>query len=191
MNKSHREKLAYLVGIALGDGNLSNPNGRAIRLRVSCFSGYPKLAEEIQQTIMAVLPKNKVSVVKRQSRCFDISVYSNKLEEFMPWKVGAGSKIEQNAHVPDWILKDSIFSKACLRGLIQTDGCIYADHGYQMVNFTNNIEKLAFDVRKMVEELGFKPNFLKILNDYGNFKYTVRISRDAKRFIRTLRLYKA
>ena len=191
MNLKQKEKLAYLVGVALGDGNLSNPNGRAIRLRISCFSGYPKLGREIIETIEFLLPQNKVSTVKRQGRCFDISVYSNKLAEWMPWKVGEGSKIEQNAHVPNWILVDTKFSKACLRGLIQTDGCIYIDRGYQMVNFTSNIEALWLDVRKMVEDLGFKPNVLKILNDYGNFKYTVRISRDAKRFIRTLRLYKA
>jgi len=109
----------------------------------------------------------------------------------MPWKVGEGSKIAQNAHVPDWILGDSIFSKACLRGLIQTDGCIYTDRGYRMVNFTNNIEKLAFDVRNMMEVLGFEPNYSKTVNDRGNFKYTVRVSRNAERFIRTLQLYKA
>lgn len=191
MNKSQQEILAYLIGVALGDGNLSNPNGRAIRLRISCFSGYPKIADEIVQAIKAILPTNKICIVKRPCRCFDISVYSNKLDELMPWKVGNGSKIKQNAHVPDWILEDQRFSKACLRGLIQTDGCIYTDRGYPMVNFTNNIEQLALDVRKMMEDLGFKPNHSKRLNDYGNFKYTVRISRDAERFIRVLRLYKA
>lgn len=191
MNLKQKEKLAYLVGVALGDGNLSNPNGRAIRLRISCFSGYPKIADEIMQAIRILLPQNKISIVKKQGRCFDISVYSNKLEEWMPWEVGKGSKIKQNAHVPDWILENPKFSKACLCGLIQTDGCIYVDRGYQMVNFTNNIEELWLDVRKMIENLGFKPNVLKILNDHGNFKYTVRVSRDAKRFIRVLKLYKA
>lgn len=190
MNIKQEEKLAYLVGVALGDGNLSNPNGRAIRLRISCFSGYSKIADEILKTIHVLLPQNKTSIVKKQGRCFDISVYSNKLAEWMPWKVGKGSKIKQNAHVPNWILANPKFSKACLRGLIQTDGCIYIDRGYQMVNFTSNIEALWLDARKMVEDLGFKPNILKIMNDHGNFKYTVRISRDAKRFLRELRLYK-
>lgn len=109
----------------------------------------------------------------------------------MLWKVGRGSKIEQKVRVPEWIRADPKFSKVCLRGLIQTDGCIYVDRGYQMVNFTNNSESLALDVRRMIEDLGFTPNYLKILNDHKNFKYTVRVSRDAKRFIRALRLYKA
>ena len=33
-----------MVGIALGDGNLSNPNGRATRLRVTCDLRYPQPA---------------------------------------------------------------------------------------------------------------------------------------------------
>lgn len=191
MDIEQREKLAYLVGIALGDGNLSNPNGRAIRLRISCFSGYVRLRDEFLETIRFLLPDNKVSIVRRKSRCFDISVYSNKLAGWMPWQVGAGSKIEQNAHVPDWILENENYSKACLRGLIQTDGCIYVDHGYPMVNFTNNIGVLANNVRAMMESLGFKPNCSKRLNDCKNMKYTVRVSRDAERFIRELNLYKA
>ncbi len=108
----------------------------------------------------------------------------------MLWEAGKGSKIKQQAHVPHWILADKKFSGACLRGLIQTDGCIYSDRGYRMVNFTNNIEILALDVRRMMENLGFKPNFSKILNG-KNFKYTVRLSRDAKKFLSALRLYKA
>lgn len=36
MNKEDKRNLAYVIGIAFGDGNLSNPNGRAVRLRVSC-----------------------------------------------------------------------------------------------------------------------------------------------------------
>ena len=109
----------------------------------------------------------------------------------MPWETNEGSKIAQNAHVPDWILANLKFSKACLRGLIQTDGCVYTDRGYPMVNFTNNIEQLALDVRKIMEDLGFRPNYSRILNDNKNFKYTVRISRNAKKFTRILGLYKA
>ena len=190
MNKNLKKRLAYLIGAALGDGNLSNPNGRAVRLRISCFSGYPRIADEIRQTIQTLLPHNKVSIVKRQGRCFDISVYSNTLEEWMPWKSGCGPKTEQRARVPEWIRTDLDFSKECLRGLIQTDGCIYNDRGYPMVNFTSNIEILAIDARMMMESLGFKPNLSKRLNG-KNFKYTVRVSRNAERFIRVLRLYKA
>jgi len=39
---------AYLIGVALGDGNLSNPNGRAVRLRITCDTKYPALIAKIR-----------------------------------------------------------------------------------------------------------------------------------------------
>lgn len=185
-----KEKLAYLIGIALGDGNLSNPNGRATRLRISCDAKYAKLADEIAATIKFLLPKNSVGRAKKQGRCFDVSVYSNRLNEWMPWKVGGGPKALQKARVPVWIRENNDYTRHCLRGLIQTDGCIYTDRGYPMVCFTNNCKELADDVRDMMIQLGFKPSFMAVRVRTGT-KYTARIARETERFIKVLDLYKA
>ncbi len=42
-----RELQAYVIGLAIGDGNLSNPNGRAVRLRITCDTKYPRLVGNI------------------------------------------------------------------------------------------------------------------------------------------------
>lgn len=184
--------LSYVVGVALGDGNLSCPNGRATRLRVSCDSIYPRIAEEITAALRFLLPLNKVSRVKPRGGSFDISVYSNKLNDWMPWVVGMGPKKAQQAHVPLWIRNDVTYSRNCLRGLIQTDGCIYVDRGYTMVNFTNNCKELAEDVHVMLEKLGYRPRFM-ISNNAGLTKYTTRVARadEVSRLIRDIGLYKA
>lgn len=187
----HNQNTAYIVGIALGDGNLSSPNGRATRLRVTCDSLYPNMAAEIMSSLKIVFPSNKVSIVDGpRNTYFNISVYSNKLNDLMPWKVGKGSKYDQEANVPDWINGDEVYIKACLRGLIQTDGSIYKDRGYTMVNFTNNIESLATNVFNMIESLGYKPHLYTTNQRSGNPKYTVRLSKDADLFIKELGLYK-
>jgi hypothetical protein len=41
---------AYIIGVALGDGDLSNPNGRAVRLRITCDKKYPRLIEHVAKT---------------------------------------------------------------------------------------------------------------------------------------------
>lgn len=185
------ETLAYVIGVALGDGNLSCPNGRATRLRISCDSKYPTLIEEIQSALKLLLRKNKVSLVQRKGmNCIDVSVYSNTLNAWMPWRVGHGSKILQGARVPLWIRRNDAFSRACLKGLIQTDGCIYMDRGYQMVNFTNNCKALAEDVRDMLVQIGFRPSFNALIIPTG-IRYTTKVARDAERLIVELNLYKA
>ena len=108
----------------------------------------------------------------------------------MPWQVGKGTKIQQQVHVPDWILADSKFSKACLKGLLQTDGSIYTDRIYLMVNFTNLIKPLIDDVYQMIQSLEFQPKLYQSIQKNGNIKYVVRLSKDVGMFIAQIGLSK-
>ena len=87
---------AYIIGVAIGDGNLSNPNGRATRLRVSCDKKYPQLFDHIRKSLQFLLPKNKVSFVHRSKNCVDVSVFSNHLQKLLGWDSHGGSKYKQN-----------------------------------------------------------------------------------------------
>jgi len=190
LEKDKRKTLAYIVGVALGDGNLSNPNGRAIRLRVTCDAKYPKLSQSIITALKSLLPDNAVSIAPGpKDTYYNISVYSNKLAEWMPWQSGKGSKEVQLARVPQWIKDNDQFSKACLRGLFQTDGCIYNDRGYLMVNFTNNITPLVEDVCTMISSCGFTFSHQKLQRG-EKVKHTIRIARDSQSFIDGIGLFK-
>lgn len=192
MSIDQTETLAYVVGVALGDGNLSNPNGRATRLRITCDAKYPRIMEDISTALRAIFPKNKVSRIPKGTGAFDISVYSNRLDLLMPWQAGKGPKARQQARVPEWIRDDARYSRACLRGLIQTDGCIYIDRGYPMVNFVNTTYLLAKDAHDMLVMLGYHPNFIRFPLDSRHSKYTVRIARKAEAIhvVEDLGLYK-
>lgn len=189
---TQKTALAYVIGVALGDGNLSNPNGRAPRLRVTCDSKYPKVAQEISKNLRFLFPNNQTSIVKRskENTYFDISVYSTLLPKWMPWKIGGGPKITQKLRVPKWIRTKRSLSSACLRGLLQTDGSIYRDRGYLMVNFCNHSQSLAADVLAMLTALGFKPTWHTTGTKQGRIKYTVRIARNAEMMVRELGLFK-
>lgn len=181
INKS--KELAYIIGVALGDGNLSNPNRRAVRLRVTCDKKYPALISRIEKTIQQLLPNNKVSRVNSGANYLNISCYSNQWEQWLGWFVGRGSKIEQNVGVPAWIKHRDDYSLACLRGLFETDGSIYVDRGYVMVNFTNVIPRLANEVQRMLIGHGFKPHLYVIASTKRRTKYIIRISKEVHVFL--------
>lgn len=181
--------LSYVIGIALGDGNLSNPNGRAVRLRITCDIKYPFVIEEIIKNLGIIAPRNKISKIKRKSKAIDISCYSNDWENVLGWRVGKGTKIIQRVSVPIWIKSSKLYSKHCLRGLMQTDGSIYKDRGYVFVNFVNHTENLARDVYFMIEKIGFNPN-MQILKIGANNKYTIRVSKQTQNFIDAIKLRK-
>ena len=140
--------------------------------------------------IRTVMPNNKTSFVMRKSNgCVDISCYSNRWEELLGWQAGKGSKFYQKVSIPEWIFNRKNFAAACLKGLIETDGSIYRDRGYWMVNFVTTIPKLADDAMKLFLKTGFRPNLYK-LNRSTRTKYTIRLSQDADRLVKLLQLAK-
>lgn len=181
---------AYVVGVALGDGNLSNPNGRATRLRITCDKKYPKIIDRIATSLQEILPENKVSLIDRKS-CFDISCYSNELESFLGWKASAGSKEKQNVRVPRWVYEKDAYMKSCLKGLFETDGSIYEDRKYIYANFTTILFDLSEDVMNMTTKLGVEARRQKSIQPNGKIKYVVRVSKNSSTFIKMINLEKA
>lgn len=180
---------AYIIGVALGDGNLSKMV-RSTRLRITCDNKYPKLMGKITESLQLLLPENKVGLVKRKRNCTDIYVYSNHLENLLGWKSNEGSKFKQRITIPEWIKHKAQYKIACLRGLIETDGSIYTDRGYKMVNFTSNILSLASDVTDLIASLDFKPHIYKVTpkkNKYNFFNqqpfYHIRLSKNVSEFL--------
>jgi len=190
MTYEQRKTLAYIIGVALGDGNLSNPNGRAVRLRITCDTQYPIIIQEITCGLSLLLPNNRVSVTPRAETYCDISVYSNKLSDWLPWRVGHGSKMVQRPTFPNWVWSRKLFLTHCLRGLIHTDGCIYSDRGYRMLNFTSGIHVLATDVQRAMIHLGYRPRLYRIQTSRKT-KYVVRLSRDVNKFLKNMSLEKS
>ena len=175
---------AYVVGLAIGDGNLSNPNNRAVRLRITCDTKYPFLIKTIAKSLKLLFPENKVNIQKSKGNYVNVSVYSNHLENLLGWKVGYGSKFIQNVSTPGWIKEKNEYKINCLKGLIETDGCIYADRGYPMVIFSTIIPQLADDVNDMISSFGLNPHKYRIPQKHGMpFKYQVRLSKDVQRFL--------
>lgn len=187
--KDFNNNLAYVAGVAIGDGNLSNPNGRAVRLRVSCDNKYPKIIERIKNAIQQLLPTNKISIVNHGGTWCDISCYSNKWEDLLGWRAKSGSKYKQRVSVPIWIRTNKKYTISCLRGLFETDGCIYNDRGYVMVNFVSIIPELACDVIDMIKDLGFHPRKYTI-ETKTKIRYNIRISKDVNSFIKIINLKK-
>ena len=77
------KNLAYIIGVALGDGNLSNPNGRAIRLRISCDTRYPFIIESIKEALKMEmsLPASSYATmaVREVLKCGTSSAYHTTL----------------------------------------------------------------------------------------------------------------
>lgn len=109
----------------------------------------------------------------------------------MGWTSHQGSKFKQGVSVPTWIKKSKKFSTACLRGLFETDGSVYKDRGYTTVNFVTIIPTLVEDVVQMIRDAGFSPNIQTHKPRKGEAKYTIRVSKEAAKFVKTIGISKS
>ena len=156
---------------------------------MTCDKKYPKLLGHIKESLQTLLPGNKVSLVNKPG-CMDVSVYSNQLPELIGYPWYGGPKIVQDVGVHSWIKAETRFTEECLRGLFQTDGCIYKDRGYLMVNFTSAGKHLANDVFFMMKNLGYYPHMQKIYQKGVYVRYTIRLSKNVEDFITEINFWK-
>ena len=83
-------------------------------------------------------------------------------------------------------LSQKEFKINCLRGLIETDGSIYSDRGYQTIMFSTVIPELANDVFGIINSLKFQPKIYKIKRNSSNQKliYNIKLSKNVSEFLR-------
>lgn len=163
------EKLAELIGAILGDGNITfYKKGKKIGVYQIRIAGdyerdrdyHSRYLKNLADKTINIKPK-VVLFLKNNERF--LVFYSKELVEFMiNMGLKPGNKIKNQLSIPDWILDKDSYLKACLRGLIDTDGCIHKmskkDPNLLRINFTNFNKKLLSDVRGSLIKLGFNPS---------------------------------
>jgi len=114
----------------------------------------------IQTTIKKRIKQNAINIVVSSAK---LVKYLNGLG--MP----IGNKLEKGLSVPLWIKRNTSFSKAFIRGIFDTDGCVYIDkHKYKDKiyshlgwTFTSYDDKFLSEVKGLLEEFGFRPTWTK------------------------------
>ena len=175
-------ELAEFIGIMLGDGNIYE-NG----VRISCDSRWPEYIiyiEKLMYRIFGIYFKQ----YKGKANCIHLYVYNELLvNKLLQLGLQRGDKIVNNIGVPEWIQKNQVYSERCLRGLIDTDGCLYwckRDRNFYF-NFKNTCKRIYHDFGLMTDSLGY--HFVR------NSKVSYQLYRkdDVVRFVQEIRPMKA
>lgn len=145
--------LAEFIGIMLGDGNLwDNRIKIAFNKDEKEFFNYVK---KLFEEIFGIIPKQESSKISKGA----FLVCTNKFatEELIKFGLKRGNKLKNKLGIPNWIKENKNYSRRCLKGLIETDGCIYFSKRDKQiyVKFTNFNKKLLEDFLKITKNLGY------------------------------------
>lgn len=156
------KELAEFVGIMLGDGGITS---RQVTVSLNSIADHKYitfvkvLLEKLFGVSPAIYPKKGESVT-------DIVISRKRLVEYcVGLGLKRGNKIAQGVDIPIWINKDKELQVSCVRGLWDTDGCIFQEchkiknktYCYPRLSFVSHSEPLRNSVYKILKKLDFSP----------------------------------
>jgi len=154
-------ELAELVGILLGDGHITNTQVIVYGNLVTEVE-YSRFVASLFEHLFGIT----ASVKRGKGNTSMVIVSAVALVEYLDSiGLGRGDKIARQVSVPSWIFNERAYIRACVRGLMDTDGSVYPEtkvyqeREYRYINlcFTTHSQPLAKAMKYMLCELGFRP----------------------------------
>lgn len=179
------EDLAEFIGIVLGDGGLTRFQC-VIYLNSDTDQEFAYYVQDLCSRLFGIIP----SITKhRVHKVWRVSVSSVNLVEYLTRKgLSLGNKVLLQASVPEWILLNPEYIKACVRGLIDTDGSFIIhrykvnakEYSYPKISFTNRSLPLLDFVYTGLRQHGFTPK--------RSYKYQVWLhnQREVMRYLQEI-----
>ncbi|MFE5299139.1 helix-turn-helix domain-containing protein [Streptomyces sp. NPDC056632] len=122
---------AYLLGLYLGDGCISDHPRGGHHLRIACTDAWPGLIQACREAILAVRPEGSVCVLQKRG-CVAVTSYGRHWKCLFP-QHGPGKKHERPIVLEPWQQRIvDAHPWEFVRGLIHSDGC-------RIVNWTTRV----------------------------------------------------
>lgn len=171
--KSHRKvvvlpesssELAEFMGIMAGDGGMNNPWQFSITVNSVADAVY---AEYIRDLIFQLF-KLEVRFLERERHALVIVCSSTTVLDFLIDRgFTRGDKIRLGIGFPKWVSKSVDYQKAFVRGLMDTDGCLFIHkhtvagkrYGNLGLTFTSFASGLISGVAEVLRNNGIEPHF--------------------------------
>lgn len=147
------QELAEFCGIMLGDGYF-HKGGIKIAFDKRDVN-YMDYVGNLFKRLFGV--KLRPQIIKTTNQGY-LYFYSKKLaDDLTSFEMVQGDKIKNNVGIPEWIKENEIYSKRLVRGLIDTDGCVYIckRERQRYVKFTNFNRRLLLEFKDLVLKLGY------------------------------------
>lgn len=156
------EHLAEFIGIMLGDGCVCSPYQVSVAFNGQIDREYARYVQQLINNLFGISSTMQI----RKDSSANIIISAINLVKFLE-KVGIkkGNKVANQVDIPDWIFEKKEYQIGCLRGLFDTDGCVYKHnyrvggklYSYLKMSFRNYSVPLLKSIKQMSEHLGLHP----------------------------------
>lgn len=160
------EDLAEFIGIMLGDGGLTHFQC-TVYLNSETDQEFAYYTRNLVNKLFGIMPR---IYIHKKHKVWRVSISSVNLVKYLTAKgLSLGDKVRIQVGVPSWVQANPKYIKACIRGLIDTDGSFIVhrykikgkEYSYPRLSFSNRSEPLLNFIYKELRRLGFNPKSQK------------------------------
>lgn len=155
-------ELAEFVGIMAGDGGITKRQ-ITVSLNYKTDKEYIFFVKRLIKNLFNVKP----ALYKREKESVTNIVVSRTQLVLFCKSIGLkiGNKIAQNIDIPKWVKQNKKFSTVCIRGLMDTDGCIFNEchhiknrkYCYPRLSLVSASKQLRLSVLALLKKFDFNP----------------------------------
>lgn len=156
--------LAEFIGVLFGDGHVGKYQ-TSITLDSKNDREYSEYLKNIIEEKFGVVAKLSF---RKSARALDLTVSSITFsKQMVRFGMVEGTKLREGLHIPEWITSSRIYTQAFLRGLFDTDGCVYSEikkingmeYRYIGMAFSSASPSFLGEVAIALQGLGLSPTY--------------------------------
>src|SRR3989338_8667009 len=148
----------------IGDGGINNEWQANVTLNTDADADYVLFVSELMKKLFNVSPAIRPRLTRRATI---VSLASTTIVDFLVKNgLSRGNKLMQGLRIPRWILAQKTYKIACVRGLVDTDGCLVL-HKHKVtggtyknlyLSFSSGSPELLGQVAQIFIDLGLMPH---------------------------------
>jgi len=187
------EKFAEFIGIFLGDGSFRS------RYQITISYNYKnegKYAEYLRNLIIELFGLDVAYLVREKHGSADLVITGSNLVDFLLHTLKLKDIREKNKFtLPQWIGKSNKYKIGFIRGMFDSEGCVYNHkyisnkkiYNYIKIAITNYLNKIIVLLNNFLKETGFHPIvyrnrvYLYAQKDVSSFLTLVGTNNDKNR----------
>ncbi|MFB6144298.1 MAG: LAGLIDADG family homing endonuclease [Candidatus Nanohaloarchaea archaeon] len=179
---TRNKETAELIGIMLGDGHLTRKPQHTIC--ITLHEEEEKLIERVKHLIKQTMDKTPKIYPLKGSKAVQLKIYSKEfVDKFIELGLEPGDKVENQVEIPTWIKEEKRYQKSCLRGLVDTDGCIYTQDrdNRTIIRFKNKSKPLLTGFRALCRNLNIRTS-----DGGGEYSLQVASQDEVSKFVQEI-----
>lgn len=156
--------LAEFIGVLFGDGHVGKYQ-TSITLDSKNDREYADYLKSIIENKFGVTAKLSF---RKNARALDLTVSSVAFSrQMVRFGMVEGNKLRKGLHIPEWVTSSRVYTQAFLRGVFDTDGCVYSEikkikgkeYRYIGMAFASASPIFCGEIAVALRELGFLPTY--------------------------------